>query len=185
MCPDDELLSAYIDGELTPELLDQVEADLAGSSEVRARLEEFEAMSEALHMEPEPDFEAARMRVWQSIQSAKDQLPEQDIFHKRVSIPMPLAAAAAFVILIAGALLSYFAIGTGLFQSEAQMAHATGNVTVHIEEGEDLSALLQALNSGDRVRQVSIEMPENARFAYQGEARLIRAVEMSSSFGGR
>lgn len=177
MCPDDEMLSAYLDGELTPDSVRSVEAKLSGKPEYRTRFKELTASSEVLHSYPEPDFDAARERVWERIQSSTKRSDGIGIFHRRIVVPMPLAAAAAFLLLLAGMLFSYFAIGNDSIRapSYAASAGANGEVTVQMGEVDDLELLLDTLNSAGTVRQITIDMPENARFAYQGEARFMRA----------
>lgn len=179
MCPDDEMLSAYLDGELTPDSSRSVEAKLAVESEYHARFEELRVAGEVLHSQPEPDFDAAQERVWERIQSSTRRSTDADIFHRRIAVPMPLAAAAAFLLLVAGMLFSYFALGNDSIgiPSQAAATGANGEVTVQVGEVDDVGLLLDALNSAGKVRHVTIEMPENSRFAYQGEARLIRANE--------
>ena len=185
MCPDDELLSAYYDNELEPETAASVEASLTDDPEWRDRLEEIRAASHALKAQPEPDFEAAQQRVWEQLRSARHEVREPDVFRKRVSLPMPLAAAAAFILLGAGVLITYLAITSGVVQMPTQASRPAVDreITVRLEDPDEVGALLQALNAREQVRQVTIEMPENARFAYQGEARLIRAVD--ADFGIR
>ncbi len=177
MCPDDELLSAYYDNELEPEMVASVEANLSDDPEWRDRLEEIRAASHALRAQPEPDFESAQQRVWEQLRTARQEIREPDVFHRRVSLPMPLAAAAAFILLGAGVLITYLAITSGVVQTPAQASRPAVDreVTVRLDDPDEVGALLQALDARDQVRQVTIEMPENARFAYQGEARLIRA----------
>lgn len=186
MCPDDELLSAYFDNELDPELVASVEANLAGDAEWRDRLENIRAASHALKAQPEPDFEAAQERVWEQIRAAQDEMREPDLFHKRISLSMPLAAAAATLLLGAGILISYLALTSGLVQMPTQVVRPAVDreMTVRLEDPDEVGALLQALSTREQVRQVTIEMPENARFAYQGEARLMRAVDVDFRSGG-
>ncbi|MFW5995073.1 MAG: anti-sigma factor family protein, partial [Spirochaetia bacterium] len=94
MCPDDEMLSAYLDGELTPDSVRSVEAKLSGDSEYRTRYKEVAASSEVLHSYPEPDFDAAQERVWERIQASTARSDGIGIFRRRIVVPMPLAAAA-------------------------------------------------------------------------------------------
>ncbi len=184
MCPDDEVLSAYLDGELTDESARSVEQRIAEDEAASRRLAEFRAAGEALQSAPEPDFEAAQARVWERIQSAEQDMSEPSVFQRRVTIPMPVAAAAAFVILIGGFLFSYLAITSGLLGGPEVAGDGESSVTVRIEDTDEISSLLQALNSRETVRQVTIDMPDDRRFNYRGEARLIRATEAGALLQG-
>jgi len=177
MCPDDEMLSAYLDGELAPDSVRSVEAKLSGESEYRTRFKELTASTEFLHSCPEPDFVQAQELVWARVQLSTRRVHGIGAFSRRISVPMPLAAAAGFLLLLAGMLFSYFAIGNDSIRipSAASSAGASAEVTVQMGEVEDLGLLLDTLNSAGNVRQITIDMPENARFAYQGEARFMRA----------
>ena len=184
MCPDDEVLSAYLDNELPDDTAGSVEQQIAEDEEVSRRLSEFRAARRALLSAPEPDFEAAQARVWERIQSVKQDIPEPSVFRRRVTIPMPIAAAAAFVILISGFLFSYFALATGVLAPPDMVRGQDSGVTVRMEDREDISNLLQALNSRETVRQVTIDMPEDRRFNYRGEAQLIKATEAGALLQG-
>ncbi|MFP4644001.1 MAG: anti-sigma factor family protein, partial [Spirochaetales bacterium] len=175
---------AYLDGELTDESSDFVERQIAQDHEASRRLAEFRATSRALRSAPQPDFEAARERVWERIEAAKQDIPAPNMLHRRVSIPMPLAAAAAFVLLISGFLVSYFALSSGVFGRPDVAGSPERVITVGLDGNEETSDLLQALNSRETVRQVKIDMPENRRFHYGGEARLIKATEAGALLQG-
>lgn len=184
MCPDDEVLSAYLDGELSDEFSCSVEQQIAEDNEVNRRVSEFRAARRALHSAPEPDFEAAQARVWERIQTVKQDIPEPSVFRRRVTIPMPLAAAAAVVILISGFLFSYLVLATGVLGPQDVASQRGSSVTVRMDDNNEISNLLQALNSRESVRQVTIDMPDDRRFNYRGEAKLIRATEAGDLLQG-
>ena len=184
MCPDDEALSAYLDGELTAASIDSIERQIAHDDEASRRLVEFQATRRALRLAPQPDFEAARERVWERIQAVKRDIPEPNVLKRRVSIPTPLAAAAAFILLVSGFLFSYFALATGALGQPDVARGPDSGIAAGVEDNDELSSVLQALNSRETVRQVTIDMPEDRRFRYGGEARLIRASDAGALLQG-
>ncbi|TVQ21570.1 MAG: hypothetical protein EA383_16875 [Spirochaetaceae bacterium] len=171
MCPDDQLLSAHFDHEVPSPWKEQLDRIIDSDIVCRQKFDRIAAVHTALHAGAEPDFDAAKDRIWDSIQSRTAYVQPHQRF-RTVSISLPLAAAAAMAILAVGVLASYMLLRTpgnaataGVFES---------GVTIRVD---DVEQLLRIINSGDPVRQVQIDLPEQSRFQFSGEPRLIRAVD--------
>ncbi len=171
MCPDDQLLSAHFDHEVPSPWKEQLDRIIESDSVCRQRFDRIAATHSALHTGAEPDFDGAKNRVWDSIQSRTAYTQPYHRF-RTVSISLPLAAAAAMAILAVGVLASYM-----LLRAPGNAAMAGGiesGVTIRVD---DVEQLLRIMNSSDPVRQVQIDLPEQSRFQFSGEPRLIRAVD--------
>jgi hypothetical protein len=129
MCPDRQILSLYLDGELPSPWKEKLEGHLASCPGCRARIESWKRLSEELRLEDEPD---RKERVWERIigssavaangvgDAARGEgappravpafararsLVMTDLWRRRVSLPLPAAAAlgaaaAAFVFIL-------------------------------------------------------------------------------------
>ncbi len=84
--PPEELLSAYLDGELTAEEQAQVERLLAGSAEARQLLEELRLLSQSLQSLPMHQVrEDLTAKVFQEVQRRKAETPAEV-----ASLPLPV-----------------------------------------------------------------------------------------------
>ncbi len=178
MCPDDQLLSAHLDKEVPSPWSEKLTHILESDSECKKRFERLQAVRTVLHAQPEPDFAGAQDRVWQELEKRKAFAPVPHRF-RTISVSLPAAAAAAMAILAVGVLASYVAL-----RPPAQATAAVGPAA--IAEGltvrvEDIEQLLRIINAGEPVRQVQIDLPDQSRFQFAGEPRLIRAVDQGGA----
>ncbi len=93
MCPDDPVLSSFLDHELPPGGSERIEAHLTGCEHCRTRLRRFQSVSHRLLECDEPDVEEAAARVWRRIDA---QAPVASARRRR-SLRLPIAAASAAV----------------------------------------------------------------------------------------
>jgi anti-sigma factor RsiW len=196
MCPDPQLLSIYIDGELPSPWKEKMETHLAGCSGCREKLENFRRLFEkntsvlqAGEGLPiglpkgrelmEAEIEAAKERVWRNIQSMRRFQPRAGLWQRRLSIPLPAAAAAAVVIALLAAL---WLRGGFAVQSSEQGARA--NFILAAEEEEipgivpiaDMNGVLQYLGS-DGSDIIILRLPESKNFFRSGEPAIIKAAD--------
>lgn len=104
MCPDDPVLSSYLDHELAPSVSERVEAHLDDCDHCRTRLRRYQTVAHGLLECEEPDVEEAGMRIWQRI----DALAPGAARPRRVSLRMPVAAAS-----MAAAIAIVFTVALG------------------------------------------------------------------------
>lgn len=91
MCPDDPVLSSFLDHELSPGGSEPIEIHLTGCERCRTRLRRFQSVSHRLLECEEPDVEEAAVRVWRRIDA---QAPAATARRRR-SLRLPIAAASA------------------------------------------------------------------------------------------
>ncbi len=90
MCPDDPVLSSYLDHELSPRGSVRVEAHLADCDDCRVRLRRYQSVAHGLLECEEPDVEEAGARVRRRIAA---QVPVA-ARPRRLSLRLPIAAAS-------------------------------------------------------------------------------------------
>ncbi|MDR3145185.1 MAG: zf-HC2 domain-containing protein [Treponema sp.] len=195
MCPDRQILSLYVDGELPSPWKEKLEDHLASCPGCRAILESWEHLSAELRDEDEP---GRSERVWEGIEArinTAQTLPSRessgarrlglpDLWHRRVSLPLPAAAALA-----AAAAAFVFVLGSMWLNPPAKAAAAaTGLPFVSMEAGVDFTdmpvmdstGLFQYLGSTDSSEIVIIRLPESRSFSSSGEPTIIRAADYTS-----
>jgi len=129
MCPDPQLLSIYVDGELPSPWKEKMEGHLNKCPDCKAKYENFKKLHELFKKdttakrtyvervidEPsvertytEDEMQAAKERVWNKIEAGQKTSKSRyrksrdsaQIWQRRLSIPIPAAAAAAIIIAV-------------------------------------------------------------------------------------
>jgi anti-sigma factor RsiW len=177
----DELLSAYIDGEVESPHREHIERQIASNADVRARYHRLRAVSERLRSEPMPDFSEARRRVWKNLENLPT--PHPSFWRQRWQLPAPAVAAAALVFA--------FLLGFSVWQivtppaehhglSEVVQAGAPVDLTINLADS-DVERLLQWLSSREMLGEIKVELPEAHQFEIMGDAELLRAADFGRS----
>ncbi len=183
MCPKDEIISAYLDGEVETPWKEKLKEHFSECSKCAKRLSEIQSISYLLKQDKEPDCQPALQRVHRRIYFHSSESThriggqqEKDLpfWRRRVHIPMPAAVLLSVVLFILFASFFFF-----MGQNNTQMAHKGPElynsqpiqVTVPIEglEAGDLEVLLKLLNNKDFSQEVLMELPEDSQFTVFGE----------------
>jgi hypothetical protein len=186
MCPDRHILSLYLDGELPSPWKEKMEAHLASCQECRARLGQFQTLSAVLEedrMEVPPDLQS---RVWNKIATqthAHDVAKKRRIWNQNISLPVPLAAAAAAVFAVALFLAVQGTRFTGPNSAPNQGASygitaSTGDYE-EIPTMSDMNSVLQYLSRQESSDFMFIDLPETRNFSSYGEPSFLRAADYS------
>ncbi len=176
MCPDEELLSAYLDGEVPSPWKERIEERLEQNPDCREELRRLSAVRTFLHQEPTPDFVLSQKAVWDRLSTHDFSRRTRPIWRRRVSVPVPLAAAAAALfLLLSGTLLWYNGRAT---VPAAQLPIAAGEIDLTVRIGDvGIDELLRMINESEHIGEVKVQLPESARFHFLGEPQLVRAAD--------
>jgi anti-sigma factor RsiW len=184
MCPDRQLLSVYLDGELPSPWKEKLEAHLAACPVCAARLDEYRRAALALRgggAEPaSPEtMEAAKARVWRALaplgahQSHRETAPR--LWRRPLVLPLPAAAAAALAIALIAALVGGPLLAT---RNRDQSIARLGSEAQDVIPIADMSGVLSYLESQDSAADiVIIKLPESRSFVPSGEPALVRAAD--------
>ncbi|MFP4205446.1 MAG: anti-sigma factor family protein [Spirochaetaceae bacterium] len=189
-----EDISAYLDGELPEQAAHRLEGELEENSEARDEFARLRRLKQILQAGEEPDFESGRQRVWVNLEKRLETRPP--LWRRRVSVPLPLAAAAALIMVVfAGFLVRYVgpqwggssaaatADGSAVEQGSREAVAPDGVSddpaadTQIAAAGMEAEELLNWLNEKSAGAQVSVKLPDTARFRIMGEPQLVRATE--------
>jgi hypothetical protein len=209
MCPDPQILSIYMDGELPSPWKEKMEAHLAECSVCKGNYDNFKKLQEHFKkdnhqwrtivelaerdpQEPLPTeqelMEKAKEKVWRNLES-RQRLRKFSIWKRRLSIPIPAVAAAAAVII--AVLTAVTLRGNSFGASLDNNSFANQNiepVNFFLAEEDDpdimpvsdISGILQYLGAGDS-NVIILQLPESKSFSRSGEPAIIRAADYSRS----
>jgi hypothetical protein len=215
MCPDPQLLSIYMDGELPSPWKEKMETHLTECSECRGKFNNLAHLHGMFKIEKTEDeapvgfalserelMEKAKERVWQKLEAGHSfnsgrrvqgsgrirnggQFRSYNMLKRKLSIPLPVAVAAALVIaLLAGFGIRGNSVNNGGFAYQnIDPVERTGFILAAEEEmpgimpvGSDLNSVLQYLGV-DRSEVIILQLPESRNFSRSGEPAIIRAAD--------
>jgi hypothetical protein len=197
MCPAPQLLSIYLDGELPSPWKEKMENHLAECSACRQKIKNFEKLLDKPDVQQvsveQEVITAAKDRIWQNLQSRRSFQPRVShlrrtnasaFLQRRLSIPIPAAAAAALIIAFMS--MMFVRGGQGLNDGLAIQhiePHERANIIFAADEDipgiipvADINSVLQYLNS-DRPDFIIIQLPESQNFYRAGDPEIIRAAD--------
>jgi hypothetical protein len=192
MCPDHQVLSLYLDGELPSPWKEKMQIHLESCAGCRNRLEKYRRGFSATGTIGKDDIAAAKDRVWNRLVSSGPVKPAEDrgffregLWSRHVTLPLP-AAAAVFIIIAFFVILTLKSQGTIRTSGAPPMASAIDMDVNGITPVSDMNGVLQYLSSQDTSEFVIIRLPESRSFSRLGEPALLKAADYSgNSSSGR
>ena len=181
MCPDRQLISHYVDGELPSPWKEKLETHLESCGECRGILSAYsnlgENLRETVPKAEEKALEAALERVWAKVSGPRIGTRKR-IWNHYVTLPLPAAAAAVLVVVVFFALFGVRNLAKPAPQDQV-MAVGIGLDDFGMVHMQDMAGVLQYLSSQDSVDFVVIPLPEARKFSQIGEPALINAADYS------
>jgi len=204
MCPDPQLLSIYVDGELPSPWKEKMESHFSQCSACKEKLEnlkrlhelfkkdtsarrtivEKNAASSAADGQEKEFMEEAKSRVWRKLESKRrfKRSAGADIWRRRLSVPLPAAAAAAAAVVIA-----LFAVlwirdgriknnGFAQLQEQEYFNLAAEDEFPDVIPAVDINGVLQFLTQ-DGADVIILRLPESKSFSRTGEPEILRAAD--------
>jgi len=197
MCPDRELLSAYIDGEVPSPWRERI-AEHLSSCPACARIAELYAeLGRAMRADELPGEEASLARVRARLEGdlARAEAPasrggasipaevDAPIWRRSVRLPLPLAAAAAVLVLALGGAATTLALGPRAQspsfalvggQSSPEIV-STPVISSPSAQPSSMEELLRYLDAHDAQVTITMNIPSGTLFDESGEPVIIRA----------
>jgi anti-sigma factor RsiW len=169
MCPDSQIISAFLDGEVDSPWKETVSAHIVGCAACRSKLTRLEETRRLLRQEGAWDLQSPMERIRARILSQAAARPAAVPFwQRRLTVPVPAAAAAAVLVL-----LMAFALVLALFRMNIGTVHITrapaGTTEIRIAAPVgNLENLLKTFETQDASQEV-ITIPNNYRLTPVGE----------------
>ncbi|MDR2160115.1 MAG: zf-HC2 domain-containing protein [Treponema sp.] len=182
MCPDREILSVYLDGELPSPWKEKLESHLGGCARCRERLEAYRAVRRMVLDRPAAGaMEAAKERVRAGLEKRMGAAPRYrsaGVWRRHIAVPLPVAAAAAAVFVIVLALVWMRRPAVYLPESETMASEIDVRGIVPIS---DMDGVLQYLSGEDTGNYVILKLPESRNFTSTGEPMILKEADYRSS----
>jgi anti-sigma-K factor RskA len=184
MCPDRQLLSVYLDGELPSPWKEKMERHLASCSQCRETLDAWRKLSVSLG--ETPDTGEAQERVWERLGASAGQAGCRVSRRKpapasiwRRSVPLPFTAAlAAAAAVLAIVFTTILAKGPGNIPSIDDESPVLAGIDMNVQDivpVSDMNSVLRYLESTDNGDIMIIRLPESRKFMNAGEPMIIKA----------
>jgi anti-sigma factor RsiW len=185
MCPDRQLLSVYLDGELPSPWKEKMESHLASCPRCRETLGVWRQVS--VRLGETPDAGEAKDRVWERLAASTGQATggvrvsrrrPVPVSLWRRNVPLPFTAALA----TAAAVLA-IVFTTILAKQPADITSVTNSpVSAGIDMNvqgivpvSDMDSVLRYLESTDNSDIMIIRLPESRRFVNPGDPMILKA----------
>jgi predicted anti-sigma-YlaC factor YlaD len=178
MCPDHEILSAYFDGEVAAPWRRQIADHVAGCESCRAWLAGLEDTRRALAEEQVLDWRAPMERVRRRILAhVSVERPRASVWHRQMTLPVPVAALAAALLLILGVTLAVVSTRQNMGFIRITKAPAGGTEYQFAVPYEKVEALLKSVGGSDANIESVMTIPKNVKLVPVGEPRMGKADE--------
>jgi hypothetical protein len=176
MCPDPQLLSIYMDGEMPSPWKEKLENHLEQCSLCREKLNGFRQLFNEPDLPDEQEFmETAKNKVWQNL-AGYNYKPSTGLWRRRINIPLPAAAAAAVILVILTAVWTRGGPSQIAEPVERMNFSVASEETLPVIPAMDMNGILQYLSS-DSTDIIILRLPENSNFVSSGEPAIIRAAD--------
>ena len=191
MCPDPQLLSIYVDGEIPSPWDEKMDAHLKECPACREKVENFKRLRELINKDPsakktsEEELLKSKEKIWRRIEEKRRFVSYPRVWQRRISIPLPIAAAAAIIIALivvffsrGGQILNNGFAGIKANTEVFRVLAAEEEIPGIIPSATDLNGVLQYLGT-DGSEIIILKLPESKNFSRLGEPAIIRAADYS------
>ena len=200
MCPEQQLISIYLDGELPSPWKEKMQRHFSQCPACKDKLEKFEKLHRIFISEDMPS--QAKDRVWEKIETRQSSVASQSrltsrggdasnsgyslnsykprVWQRRISIPLPAAAAAAVIII----LLAVFWL-----RMEAPIQGDDRTNFILASEFEEMPGIIPAADmsgvfqylppSNNGANIIILQLPDNQSFFRAGEPEIVRAANFT------
>ncbi|MCL2441163.1 MAG: zf-HC2 domain-containing protein [Treponema sp.] len=205
MCPDKQLLSIYVDGELPSPWKEKIEVHINNCPICREMYDNFRHLHELFKKDTtvtrtyveritdesapgkgeertytEEEMQQTKERIWNNINEKRKY--RSRMWNRRLSIPLPAAAAAAVVIaLVTGLWIrgeTFLQTGFAARQAEAERVDfiLAAEENIPIMPTADINGVLQFLTP-DGTDIIILRLPESSNFSRTGDPAILRAAD--------
>jgi anti-sigma factor RsiW len=178
MCPDRQILSVYLDGELPSPWKEEMETHLTRCPECRAKLEQYRRLS-AFIAGGRRDLSEEKERVWLKLGKAASR---RRFWRQSVAVPLPAVIAAA-ALLVAAFTLTVTSYTAKKAAPDTDTVAAAG-ISLDVQEivpVSDMNSFLRYLGNEDSTDFMIIRLPETKSFSNPGQPTIIKASDYSRS----
>jgi hypothetical protein len=192
VCPDRQLLSVFFDGELPSPWKEKMESHVASCPHCSKQLQIYQGLSLASSAE-DTALVSAKEKIWQKLeQGAGHESPEKAdwsrvfpgnraVWRRRISIPIPAAAAAVVLMAVLSFLFGIRVTGTqgnGMAPDMTFASEAEFDMPSFIS-ASDMENMMQFFDNRDNGDTIILRLPEITGFESYGEPAILTAADYS------
>ena len=184
-CPERQMLSVYLDGELPSPWREKLETHLAGCQVCGEVIASYGKAFPARPADEAAHLASAGERVWRRLEESRNRGTRTrlggTVWRRRISLPVP--AAAAVLIVLGLALAGVLARPVTVTTPDFAVASENGLDPA----GADIGSVVEYLSGQDGNGMV-IRLPESLNFSGGGELTVVRAADYTrqmASWQGR
>jgi len=197
MCPDRQIISLYFDGELPSPWKEKMEAHLVSCSQCQTVLAGYRNLGGSLGKLRDETIETAQDRVWKRITApelvitgktakkpakrtiSRRLVAAKRVWNRRITLPLPAAAAAALVVFIA-----FFALIGIRGGNQPLPQHPVASMNIGFDDYamipiHDMTDIIRYLSVQETADFMVIRLPEHRSFSRAGQPALINAADYS------
>ncbi len=176
MCPDREILSAYLDGEVEPPWDRGIEEHLLDCQTCRLRLARLEETRRILQTAPLPDVKAPMERVRRALLAQSMRRPlVLPVWRRSMTVPLPLAAAAVVLVLLLSAFLAVSLLRPNVGVVRITKGPAGGTEIQIAAPLGTLEGFLKSVDTQESGGEAVIKIPKSIRLMPNGEPLMGKA----------
>lgn len=173
MCPEDQTLSQYFDGEIDQTQKEYIEHHVDACERCTAKIEEYTHTSLDMAEFDEPDIEQSKHHVYTALRH-DPRFQEKAVFwRRRILVPAPIIVLTAAVICI---LFTTLFITTGVRTGNPIVLRRQHPLQLRMDEIQ-LDELTQFFDSQDFMIEAKMDIPETRNFSIVGEPQLLKVGE--------
>ncbi|MDR0645301.1 MAG: zf-HC2 domain-containing protein [Treponema sp.] len=189
MCPEQQLLSVYFDGELPSPWKEKMESHVVSCAKCASRLAEFRTCSERLKKKAvKPSHEEeVKERVFQNLVPYFERR-RTAVWSRSISLPLPAVAAAAAVFILAFIFALVRPFSSVQMPQSASMALMESSVEMDVQNivpASEINGIMQYLGQQNGSEYMIIRLPETKNFTSSGEPLIIKAADYPRRVGAR
>jgi len=178
MCPDRQIVSAFLDGEIESPWDKAIVEHLASCQTCRSLHARLAETRRILREESLADWHAPMERVRRALRAqTPPQRREPAVWERRVSVPLPVVALVAALVLFFGITLVVAELRPRVGLVRITKAPAGGTEIQISAPISELETLLKSVGAEDTAREDVILLPKNMRLLPVGEPRMGKAAE--------
>ncbi len=177
MCPDREILSAYLDGEIDAPWDRAIAEHVASCDSCREIYERLAETRRVLQGDAGVEWREPMERVRRGI--AANVLPPArrvPVWRRSLPVPIPVAFLAAALLLVLGAALALSMLRTNIGYVRITRAPAGGTEYQFAVPVDKVEALLKSVGAGDN-REDVMRLPKDVKLIPVGQPRMGKATE--------
>jgi len=186
-CSFRQWLSLYYDGEMEPQYTKEMENHIAGCADCAKQMEAYRKISLSLAPAGDEVPDEAQQRVLQKLETASRYSGYGNrpawvtpVWKRRISIPIPAAAAAVLALFAITFLWIARSPGkSGRIEATNMAITAETEILPDILPVSGMENVLQYLGGNDTGEIIILRLPESRKFSSYGEPSMVRAADYS------